>query len=149
MKHCPGLLKDRVSSLTAPTRSYIVKGWASVSSLTGKNPNKVQGNDDVSMWREHEKKTWAVMCLWCFRPWRLAQVRVRLRNGCEDPWDNNWRSGLTSGIRSTVHASETATQRTQTAGERRCAPGLHARRSDQIWASLVPYLGKYVTQESI
>lgn len=62
MKHCPGLLKESVSSLTAPTRSYIVKGWASVSSLTGKNPNKVQGNDDVSMWRDMKKKSepWCV-----------------------------------------------------------------------------------------
>lgn len=48
-----------------------------------------------------------------------------------------------------VHASEPATQRPEAAGAPRCAQAQHARLHAQIWASPWPYLGTYVTQESI
>lgn len=81
----------------------------------------------------------AVTCLRGFRPWRLAARPCAAFRA---------RSGGTRPGRAPDRAEPWALLKARDKGDRG-RPRKHAPRSDQIWASDPPYLGIYVTQESL
>lgn len=83
----------------------------------------------------------AVTCLRGFRPWRLAARPCAAFRA---------RSGGYAARPSPGPAEPWALLKARDKGRRdRGRPREHAPRSDQIWASDPPYLGIYVTQESL
>lgn len=117
------------------------------SSPTGKHPNMAGGSDDAAGSSPCDVKP--VTSRRGFRPWRQPVLPVRVVLAAARLTARSRRSGLGSRPLRIVHAPKTAAQRAKEQRVVREQPGLHVHRSDQTWASSVPYLEIYVTQESL